>query len=167
MSTPPRNQPITDTESVLHALWVAEQSVSASAPQGLGGASPEEVSSILESLVASVSKLVRGKPCTVDPRCLSDAGRQALERLRVDVAHRWAEADILPNAGAVVALWQAFEEVREALESGLPGELASRLSAQDGLHLLGEMAHDIRSPLTSIVTLTEVLQASSTRRLCG
>src|SRR5437764_313316 len=46
-----------------------------------------------------------------------------------------------------------------------PDDLASCLSGPNGLDLVVEMAHDLRSPLTSIVLLAEALQSGHSGRV--
>ena len=55
-------------------------------------------------------------------------------------------------------LLQAIEVVGRGLEADWSQHFADRLSAPDGLELVVEVAHDLRSPLTSILFLAETLQ---------
>jgi len=52
----------------------------------------------------------------------------------------------------------AIERVGQRLEPDWAQHLADRLSGPDGLELVVEVAHDLRSPLTSILFLAETLQ---------
>ena len=52
----------------------------------------------------------------------------------------------------------ALERVGERLEPDWSQHFADRLSGPDGLELVVEVAHDLRSPLTSILFLAETLQ---------
>src|SRR3989442_11264219 len=56
------------------------------------------------------------------------------------------------TATAVERQWQAPESAAE------PEELATSLTGPNGLDLVVEMAHDLRSPLTSILFLADLLQ---------
>src|SRR2546426_12002729 len=56
------------------------------------------------------------------------------------------------TATVVERQWQAPGSAAE------PGDLASSLSTPNGLELVVEMAHDLRSPLTSILFLAEALR---------
>lgn len=58
----------------------------------------------------------------------------------------------------MVRTLSALERVREALEPDWSGYLTSHLSGPNGLEVLIEVAHDLRSPLTSILFLAETLQ---------
>jgi signal transduction histidine kinase len=52
----------------------------------------------------------------------------------------------------------AVEQVGQYLEADWSQRFTDRLSAPDGLELVVEVAHDLRSPLTSILFLAETLQ---------
>ena len=52
----------------------------------------------------------------------------------------------------------AIESVGAAIEPDRAREFANQLSAPDGMELVVEVAHDLRSPLTSILFLAETLQ---------
>src|SRR6266536_3551122 len=73
----------------------------------------------------------------VDPRIHSTLGRRLLE--------------LLP-------LLVAMERVRVTIEPNWAQTFAQQLSGNDGLALLMDVAHDLRSPLTSILVLAETLQ---------
>ena len=68
----------------------------------------------------------------------------------------WAESS--GPAAEVPAVLVALERVREAIEPDWRHYFASRLSGPDGLQLLVDIAHDLRSPLTSVLFLAETLQ---------
>ncbi len=58
----------------------------------------------------------------------------------------------------MVDLLGGLENVQEAIQPNWSEFFASRLSDPDGLDLVVEIAHDLRSPLTSILFLAETLQ---------
>ena len=63
-----------------------------------------------------------------------------------------------PDPAQLLRLLAAIEQVGQRLEADWSQHFADRLSAPDGLELVVEVAHDIRSPLTSILFLAETLQ---------
>lgn len=63
-----------------------------------------------------------------------------------------------PPAGDVLAVVGALQRVSERLEAEWSEQFADRLSGPDGMDLVVELAHDLRSPLTSILFLAETLQ---------
>jgi signal transduction histidine kinase len=62
-----------------------------------------------------------------------------------------ADAELAP-------LLAAFERVRAVIAPDASQSLSAQLAGADGLRLLIDVAHDLRSPLTSILFLAETLQ---------
>ena len=62
------------------------------------------------------------------------------------------------DSGQLLRLLGAIEQVSERLEADWAQHFTDRLSSPDGLELVVEVAHDLRSPLTSILFLAETLQ---------
>ena len=62
------------------------------------------------------------------------------------------------DAGQLLRMLAALEQVSQRLEADWSQHFADRLSGPDGLELVVEVAHDLRSPLTSILFLAETLQ---------
>ena len=115
--------------------------------------SPQEVSELLDALAAA---LVAGGH-SQDARLRSTLGRRLLELLRAEIVHLVARAG---QALPPVELWrmmEAIERLRVDIEPQWGDHFASRLSGPDGLELVVEVAHDLRSPLTSVLFLAEVL----------
>ena len=61
-------------------------------------------------------------------------------------------------SGAVLEVLRALETLLERVLGADQDTLAARLSQPDALQLLVEVAHDLRSPLTSILFLSETLR---------
>ena len=72
-----------------------------------------------------------------------------IERVRILAA---------PDPGQLLRILHAVEVVGQHLEADWSQHFTDRLSAPDGLELVVEVAHDLRSPLTSILFLAETLQ---------
>jgi len=62
------------------------------------------------------------------------------------------------DSGQLLRLLGAIEQVSQRLEADWAQHFTDRLSSPDGLELVVEVAHDLRSPLTSILFLAETLQ---------
>jgi signal transduction histidine kinase len=62
------------------------------------------------------------------------------------------------DPGQLLRVLHAIELVGQHLEADWSQHFTDRLSAPDGLELVVEVAHDLRSPLTSILFLAETLQ---------
>ena len=119
---------------------------------------PEEVSLLLDAIVAAVG---RGeKACA----CLhSVPGRRLLDLVRGALIEEWRVSREPPCAEEMLTTLEAIESVRSAIKPDWSQYFGERLSQPDGWDLVVEVAHDFRSPLTSILFLAETLQ----RRLSG
>jgi signal transduction histidine kinase len=92
----------------------------------------------------------------IDQRIHSSLGRRLLELLRNNVLGGWRESGV-PDT-ELLPLLMAIERVRITIEPSWAQTFAQHLSGSDGLALLMDVAHDLRSPLTSILVLAETLQ---------
>src|SRR5467141_4027743 len=123
---------------------------------------PDEVAELLGVVATAIHQAwfsdapdapVRPK---VDPRIHSTLGRRLLELLRSDVVEGWREVGV-PDT-ELLPLLVAMERVRVTIQPNWAQTFAQQLSGSDGLALLMDVAHDLRSPLTSILVLAETLQ---------
>lgn len=84
--------------------------------------------------------------------------RRVLESLRGAVLARAEEA---VEATALVGLIRGFERLQNALDEHAAQRFAARLTGTDAQQLIVEMAHDMRSPLGSILILAERLRSGA------
>jgi len=123
---------------------------------------PDEVAQVLGLIDAAIhdawfdSEKADAPTPEVDPRVKSSLGRRLLEQLRGQVVEGWRDGGV-PDA-ELLPLLVAMERVRVAIEPSWAQTFAQNLSGSDGLALLMDVAHDLRSPLTSILVLAETLQ---------
>ena len=83
--------------------------------------------------------------------------RRLLEMLRAETVRVWSEASP-QDAAHMISVLRGFERVQSAIESyPIYDEVRERLDDSRGLELVVELAHDLRSPLTSILFLSETL----------
>ena len=95
-------------------------------------------------------------PETGDGRAASALGRYLLQQLSETAFLRLA---LEPDQRNQALDWSlAFHAVRRDLEPSWADFFTSRLSGPGGLELVVEVAHDLRSPLTSVLFLAETLQ---------
>ena len=121
-------------------------------------ASDAEAHAVLAGLTRAVAEEQHGRTPTSLAFATTPLGRHLLDLLRSALL---AEAT-LQDAGASPELLldtlRAMEAVRATIAAKWGDYFASRLSAPDALELVVEVAHDLRSPLTSILFLAETLQ---------
>src|SRR5437867_10876120 len=119
----------------------------------------EIVAAVLAAMALAAD---RGRPRYVSelvPRASPAVSLRLLELLRAEVIRGFQEAPAaLATPSQILRTLGALEQVREAIEPDTARQLASQLTGARGLDLLVEIAHDLRSPLTSILFLSETLQ---------
>jgi signal transduction histidine kinase len=137
-------------ESVLWAEAEWERVVEHAASGGEATAHLAQLSAAIRQQAADGSPDLNSLPRNALSRRLLGLVRSAfIERARA-----------LPSAdpAQLLRILHAIEVVSEHLESDWSQHFTDRLSAPDGLELVVEVAHDLRSPLTSILFLAETLQ---------
>lgn len=84
--------------------------------------------------------------------------RRLAEALRDDlVAH---SADLpAPAAEGLLTVLRRLRDLQQAVLPGDQADLGARLAEPDAFELIVEVAHDLRSPLTSVLFLAETLRA--------
>ncbi len=118
----------------------------------------EEVTVHLAQLCAAIRHLASGQSpdlSALPPNALS---RRLVNLLRSRFLDRVQALPAPPDTVQLLRLLSAIEAVSQRLEVDWSQHFADRLSGPDGLELVVEVAHDLRSPLTSILFLAETLQ---------
>ncbi len=122
-------------------------------------ASATEVEHTVESICLTLVSLDcdTGTPegVVVSPTPLS---RYLVTLLRRAVVRSAATLTPPPAAADLLDLLRAMEALSATLEPAWDKRFADQLQSPDGLELVVEVAHDLRSPLTSILFLAETLQ---------
>ncbi len=119
--------------------------------------SGDEVGGLLDAIVGALAA-APDRPELGPHHLRSILGRRLLTLLRAELVRAWRARPEPPSSEEMLDTLAALEELREALEPDWDQQFASRLAGPDGLALVIEVAHDLRSPLTSILFLAETLQ---------
>jgi len=124
-----------------------------------GATSPADVRTSLTAITDNVRQALAGDSIILGAFPPFVPVRRALELLRRAFLDR-SEAIDPPGAGELGALdvIKAMERVQQVIDEDAAHRFAARLSAQDAQQLVVEMAHDMRSPLGSILILAERLR---------
>src|SRR5436190_519479 len=115
-----------------------------------------EIDDLMVVLATSIVETQITAAPVIDERVRSSVGRHLLEQLRREVVRRWTESGVADSE--LPPLLVAIERVRDALEPTPTEAFALRLGGPEGMELLVDVAHDLRSPLTSILFLAETMQ---------
>jgi signal transduction histidine kinase len=117
----------------------------------------EEVTAHLAQLSAAIRQEAAGLPANTSSLSRNALSRRLLSLVRTGFLERVRKL-ASPDPGELLAVLHAIEVVGQHLEADWSQHFTDRLSAPDGLELVVEVAHDLRSPLTSILFLAETLQ---------
>ena len=120
--------------------------------------SREDVFKTLGLLTRAIGAAHDGGQEDVQELAKSQLPRRLLSLLRSRVIRLVGEGEQPPDGRTLLSCLQAFESVAKQLEANWDQRFADRLMGPDGLELVVELAHDLRSPLTSILFLGETMK---------
>ena len=120
-------------------------------------AGADEATAHLAQLSAAIRQEAAGSVSDTSAVPRNALSRRLLGLIRSAFVER-ARALPVPDPGQLLRILHAIEVVGRHLEADWSQHFTDRLSAPDGLELVVEVAHDLRSPLTSILFLAETLQ---------
>jgi signal transduction histidine kinase len=121
-------------------------------------ASPDEVAVQVAGICNAIRAAAIGQEPDFGLVAKTALARRLVAVIRHAVLDRLTALDPPPPSVELLRLMAAVELVGQRLEVDWSQRFADRLSAPDGLELVVEVAHDLRSPLTSILFLAETLQ---------
>jgi signal transduction histidine kinase len=117
----------------------------------------DEVTAHLAQLSDAIRKRASGQDTDLEALPRNALSRRLLALMRSLFVERVQKLPP-PDPSQLLRLLGAIEQVSQCLEADWSQHFADRLSSPDGLELVVEVAHDLRSPLTSILFLAETLQ---------
>ena len=120
-------------------------------------AGAEEATAHLAQLSAGIRQEASGATSDLSGVPRNALSRRLLGLIRSAFISR-ARTLPAPEPAQLLRVLHAIEVVGQHLEADWSQHFTDRLSAPDGLELVVEVAHDLRSPLTSILFLAETLQ---------
>jgi signal transduction histidine kinase len=121
-------------------------------------ASPDEVSAHVAYVCAAIREAAIGQEPEMGLVPRNALSRRLVALIRGALLERLAVMSPPPDGAEAVRLLAALERIAVRLEADWSQRFTDRLSGPDGLELVVEVAHDLRSPLTSILFLAETLQ---------
>ncbi len=159
-------RPGATTPVVGSATWRALTEASAAVAAGWESAeyaapTATDVRAALGAVVEGIRRASMGEPGEIARLPVFVPARRLLERLRRVFLEHADSPDVREEPEEVVAVLRAFETVQDALDVDAAHRFAARLTGSDAQQLVVEMAHDMRSPLGSILILAERLRAGA------
>ncbi|MGH7702483.1 MAG: sensor histidine kinase [Gemmatimonadales bacterium] len=129
--------------------------------------SQDEVRSHLTLLHQQVRQAAWGVDASLPDLPRSVLTRRLLELIRRALLDRVQGFSSPPDSHHLLRLLTGIELVHQQVEPDWAQHFADRLSGPDGMELVVEVAHDLRSPLTSILFLAETLQRGRSGTING
>jgi signal transduction histidine kinase len=120
-------------------------------------AGAEDVTANLAELCTAIRQLASGHPADLNTVPRTALSRRLLGLVRGSFVAR-AQALTGLDPAQLLRILAVIEQVGDRVEADWSQHFTDRLSGPDGLELVVEVAHDLRSPLTSILFLAETLQ---------
>ena len=154
---PPAVEPLAGVSSPIITA-AARQVAQRIRDDGIDAADMDIVAAVLAAVALAVDQQRPRYVTELVHRASPALGARLLELLRAEVIRGWTGAPSQLNPTGMLAMLGAIERVREAIEPDSSRHLGTRLAEPGGLDLVVEIAHDLRSPLTSILFLSETLQ---------
>ena len=120
--------------------------------------SAEEAGAGLAHLLGGMLRIAMNEEPDADALPKSVLGRRLLAVLRRHFVKEALALKPMPDAVQLLTVFACFERLYTYLESDWSKRFAERMGGAGGLELVVEVAHDFRSPLTSILFLAETLK---------
>ncbi|MFN8574396.1 MAG: HAMP domain-containing sensor histidine kinase [Gemmatimonadaceae bacterium] len=120
-----------------------------------------DIRTAVTTIVESLRAVVEGRAPDLALIPVFVPVRRVLEALRRSFLDHAQAPDVRPFSDEVVAITRAMERLQESMDADAAHRFASRLTGSEAQQLVVEMAHDMRSPLGSILILAERLRAGA------
>ena len=147
----------TDSIAWSALLRAARRASGGKRPSGEHGLTKPLAVTALDSLCETIRRVVDGGKPKVAAEVAATPLRRLLEMLRTAYLDevQGVRAD---DAGEILQVLIAIERVQNWLDADAGQQLASRFEGADALNSVIEVAHDMRSPLASILFLMDTLR---------
>lgn len=122
------------------------------------GKTVEEIQGQFDPIVELIPELgaTDHPPFIEDPRC--NLPRRYVDVLRSELLKGIAALPQVPDSHETITVLAGLEEVIRRSEMTSTGRFVARLSGEESVNAVVEIAHDIRSPLSSILFLVDTIR---------
>jgi signal transduction histidine kinase len=150
-----------DLTEARSALRQAAERVSLAIPDPAFDASPEELNDELERLTRQIEANSPSTVASGEDVSKLMLRRHLLDLLRGELVAVWKES-AAPDTTEMLDVLESLERIQNEIDAARSSSSsADRLFESRGAELAVELAHDLRSPLTSILFLSETLLRGS------
>lgn len=123
-----------------------------------GGKTTNEIRGQLEVIAELLPSLVSGYDGAPPQDAVPNVPRRFIDVLRREVVSALSAAPDAIDGAEILSLFGALEEAIHQSEMTSTGRFVARLSGTDSVEAVVEIAHDIRSPLSSILFLVDTIR---------
>lgn len=147
-----------------HALADAARRASATLSES-AGKSAEEILAQLRTIAEALPGLSAsgGEPAADGVNW--NVPRRFIDTLRIELVAGLASQDPAPDGGETLAALTALEQAMRLCEQTSTGRFVARLSGVESVNAVVEIAHDIRSPLSSILFLVDTMRRGQSGKI--
>jgi signal transduction histidine kinase len=157
---------VTDAEVSAPVRQVLTEAAARSAPilAETAGKTAEEVQNQLDAIVGLIPELVMDtrRGFVEDSRC--NVPRRYIDVLRAELLRGLTQLPA-PDGSETIAVLSALEEIIRRGEMTSTGRFVARLAGAESVNAVVEIAHDIRSPLSSILFLVDTIRRGQSGRV--
>jgi signal transduction histidine kinase len=164
VATPPESG-VAEAPAIAPAAWLAlhraaERAAVAVEASPDGGWPAVELRDHFAGLCRAVRAVADGRDPPLESMPTGVPLHRLLDALRREFLAAAEESERAPDASSALRVLRAIERVAEALSRDAAQRFAGSLQGRDALDLVVEIAHDMRSPLSSILFLAERLRST-------
>lgn len=129
------------------------------------GKTADEIQNQLDAVVELIPSLTPGTIVEPhdDPR--TNVPRRYIDVLRAEFIAALSMQSFVPDGRELVMVFAAFEEVIRRSESTPTGRFVARLAGTESVNAVVEIAHDMRSPMSSILFLVDTIRRGQSGRV--
>lgn len=127
--------------------------------QAAQGTEAGDIGDVVHLLADAVLGLTEGASEPIDPRLRSPVARGLLQLLRAEVLRIWSEDFAATAPSEAAAAFKALLQLEQALEPSWGLRSSAPSFGPEATELVVEVAHDLRSPVTSVLFLAETLRS--------
>lgn len=123
-----------------------------------GGKTSDEIRAQLDAIIELLFEVTSGTCADDAEDTRLNVPRRFIDVLRTELLTQLRESPEPLDGAEVVAVFSALEEIARRGEMTTTGRFVARLAGAESVNAVVEIAHDIRSPLSSVLFLVDTIR---------
>ena len=129
------------------------------------GKTADEIQNQLDAILELVPLLTPGSIVEPGDDVACNVPRRFIDVLRSEFIAALSMQSCVPDGRETITVFAAFEEVIRRSESTATGRFVARLAGAESVNAVVEIAHDMRSPMSSILFLVDTIRRGQSGRV--